>query len=404
MSSSQPIKNHQRKIRVLQIITRLIVGGAQETVMLIADKLDKDRYQVEVICGPQTGSEGSLIEEIRRRGIPLTILPDLVREIAFVKDCRAFWKLYKMMKTGAFDIVHTNSSKAGILGRWAAWLAKVPIVVHTVHGWGHHEHQRAIVRRLFIWLERISAAVTDRLVVVSPRNIEKGLADRIASREKYITIRSGIELDEFMHPSMERPAMRARLGISPDAPVVGTVTRLSPQKAPADFVTAAIAVAEAIPSAHFVIVGDGPLRGQLEAMIAQAGLQHRFHLTGLRRDVPELLTAFDVFALPSLWEGLPRVLPQAMAAGLPIVATAVDGNVEAVNDGENGLLVPPGDSERLSHAIRALLSDQQTAAEMGERGRQRVNEFSAQKMVEDIGRLYQNLLHDKAFSESLTHG
>ena len=392
-----------RKIRVLQVITRLIVGGAQETVMLIADMLDKDHYQAEVVSGPQTGSEGSLIEEIRRRGIPLTILPELVREIDFSKDCRAFWKLYKMMKTGAFDIVHTNSSKAGILGRWAARLAKVPVVVHTVHGWGHHEYQQALVRKLFVWLEKISAAITDKLVVVSPHDIEKGLADRIAAQEKYITIRSGIELDEFMHPSMKRPAMRAQLGISPDAPVVGTVTRLSPQKAPADFVAAAIAVAAAMPSAHFVIVGDGPLRGQIEVMIAQAGLQHRFHLTGLRRDVPELLAAFDVFVLSSLWEGLPRVLPQAMAAGLPIVATAVDGNVEAVTDGENGILVPPGDSERLSQAIRALLSDRQTAAEMGEAGRQRVNEFSAQKMVEALGRLYQNLLHDKAFSESLIH-
>jgi glycosyltransferase involved in cell wall biosynthesis len=384
--------NRHRQIRVLQVITRLIIGGAQETVMLIADMLDKDHYQVEVVSGPQTGPEGSLIEEIRRRGIPLTILPDLVREIDFVKDCRAFWKLYKMMKTGDFDIVHTNSSKAGILGRWAAWLAKVPVVVHTVHGWGHHEYQRAFVRKLFVWLEKISAAITDKLIVVSPHNIEKGLADRIASRDKYITIRSGIELDEFMHPSMERPAMRALLDISPEALVVGTVTRLSPQKAPADFVMAAIATAEAMPSAHFVIVGDGPLRGQLEAMIAQAGLQHRFHLTGLRRDIPELLAAFDAFVLTSLWEGLPRVLPQAMAAGLPIVATAVDGTAEVVINGDNGILVPPGDRQKLSEAITSLLCDRRTAANMGKNGRSRVAEFSAQKMAEDIDRLYQTLL------------
>lgn len=386
--------NKSRKIRVLQVITRLIVGGAQETVMLIADMLDKNRYQVEVLSGPQTGSEGSLIEEVRRRGIALTILPELVREIDVAKDGKALWKLYKMMKTGAYDIVHTNSSKAGILGRLAAWLARVPVIVHTVHGWGHHEYQNPLMRRLFILAERISAACTDQLVVVSSHNIEKGLADRIASREKYLTIRSGIELEHFMYPTKGRPAMRAQLGIPFEALVVGTVTRLSAQKAPTDFVAAATTVAKAVPSTHFVIVGDGPLRSQVEAMIAQAGLQHRFHLTGVRRDVPEVLTAFDVFVLTSLWEGLPRVLPQAMAAGLPIVATAVDGNADAVIHGENGLLVPPGDWQRFAQAIVSLLDDRQTSVRMGESGRRRVIEFGAQKMVEDTDRLYQILLRE----------
>jgi glycosyltransferase involved in cell wall biosynthesis len=200
-----------------------------------------------------------------------------------------------------------------------------------------------------------------------------------------------------LHPSIERSAIRAQLGISPDALVVGTVTRLSPQKAPADFVTAAIDVNKAVPLAHFVIVGDGPLRRQIETLIQQSRTATRFPSYRFAKRYSELLAAFDVFVLSSLWEGLPRVLPQAMAAGLPIVATAVDGNAEAVNDGENGILVPPGDCERLSQAIRSLLSDRQTAARMGERGRQRVNEFSAQKMMEDIDWLYQNLLQDNAF-------
>lgn len=389
---SRQSKLRDRPYRVLFVITRLIVGGAQETVMLLAEGLDKKHFQTEVLCGPQTGTEGSLIEDVRRRGIPLTILSDLVRELDLIKDIKAFWKLYRVMKAGGYDIVHTNSSKAGILGRWAAWLAGIPVIVHTVHGWGHHDYQQSLVQRLFIWLERISAAITQRLIVVSTRNIEKGLADRIATKEKYLTIRSGIELEAFMHPVRDRASMRALLEIPLTAPVVGTVTRLSAQKAPTDFTAAAIEIAHSAPDTHFVMVGDGPLRGEVEGMIEKAGLQKRFHLTGLRRDVADLLTTFDIFVLSSLWEGLPRVLPQAMAAGLPIIASAVDGNTEAVRANENGILVPPGDRAALAQAMSQLLQDRQRAMKMGESGRARVQEFSVQKMVEDHERLYFELM------------
>ncbi len=389
---SRQSKLRDRPYRVLFVITRLIVGGAQETVMLLAEGLDKKHFQTEVLCGPQTGTEGSLIEEVRRRGIPLTILPDLVRELDLIKDIKAFWKLYRFMKAGGYDIVHTNSSKAGILGRWAAWLAGTPVIVHTVHGWGHHDYQQRLVQRVFVWLERISAHIAQRLIVVSTRNIEKGLADRIATKEKYFTIRSGIELEAFMRPARDRASMRALLEIPLTAPVVGTVTRLSAQKAPTDFAAAAIEIAQTAPDTHFVMVGDGPLRGEVEGMIVKAGLQKRFHLTGLRRDVADLLTTFDIFVLSSLWEGLPRVLPQAMAAGLPIIASAVDGNTEAVRANENGILVPPGDRAALAEAMSQLLQDRQRAMKMGESGRARVQEFSVQKMVEDHERLYFELM------------
>jgi glycosyltransferase involved in cell wall biosynthesis len=182
------------------------------------------------------------------------------------------------------------------------------------------------------------------------------------------------------------------LSIPPDASVVGTVTRLSPQKAPLDFVAAAAQVAAQRPDVHFVVVGDGPLRAEVEAQIAAAGFTDRFHLTGLRRDVPDLLHSFDVFALTSLWEGLPRVLPQAMAAGLPIVATAADGNAEAVEDGVNGLLTPPGDPQALAEGVLRLLDDPALATQMSAAGRERADEFGARKMVDDIAALYETLL------------
>jgi glycosyltransferase involved in cell wall biosynthesis len=382
------------RIKVLQIITRLIIGGAQETAMLIADMLDRDRFDVAVLSGPQTGSEGSLIDEVRGRGIPLTIVPALVREISPAKDLLAVFKMAAFIKRGRFDIVHTNSSKAGVLGRWAAWLAGTPIIVHTVHGWGHNDRQRPLVRRVFILLEQITQRITDRLVVVSPRNIEKGLADGIATPEKYITIRSGIGLAHFRQPTRPRDAVRSELGIPPGAPVVGSVTRLSPQKAPLDLVGAAALVAAQRPDVHFVAVGDGPLRAKVEARIAALGLTDHFHLTGLRRDVPDLLHSFDLFALSSLWEGLPRVLPQAMAAGLPIVTTAADGSAEAVTDGVNGFLTPPGDAQAMAAALLQLLDDPALASKMGEAGQDRADEFSARKMVDDIAALYEALLTD----------
>jgi glycosyltransferase involved in cell wall biosynthesis len=380
------------RIRVLHVITRLIVGGAQENTMLTAALLDADRHAVAVGCGPQTGPEGSLIPEVRERGIPLTILPSLVREVNPLKDMAALVALVRLIRRGRYDVVHTHSSKAGILGRWAAYLAGAPVIVHTVHGWGHHDRQHPLVRHLYIVLEQLTQRITDRLIVVSPRNIQKGLADGIATSEKYVTIRSGIDLERFWQPSRPPEAVRGELGIPLRVPVVGTVTRLSPQKAPLDFVTVAAQVAAQRQDVHFVLVGDGPLRPDVEAQVSALGLTARVHLTGLRRDVPDLMHSFDVFALTSLWEGLPRVLPQAMVTGLPIVATAVDGNAEAVADGVNGYLTPPGDPRAMATALLGLLETPALSKSMGEAGQAKAGEFDLRKMVSDIAALYRVLL------------
>jgi len=380
------------RIHVLHVITRLIVGGAQENTMLTAALLNPGRYAVDVVSGPQTGPEGSLIPEVRARGVHLSILPSLVREVNPFKDAAALVALIRLIRRVQYDVVHTHSSKAGILGRWAAYLADVPVVVHTVHGWGHHDRQHPLVRRFYILLEQVTQRITNRLIVVSPRNTQKGLVDGIATAEKYIAIRSGIELDRFWKPSRPREAVRAELGIPSEVAVVGTVTRLSPQKAPLDFVDTASQVVAQRQDVHFVIVGDGPLCSDVEARVAALDLAGRVHLVGLRRDIPDLMHSFDVFALSSLWEGLPRVLPQAMAAGLPIVATAVDGNAEAVTDGVNGFLTPPGDPRAMAVSLLRLLEEPSLARRMGEAGRARVGEFDARKMVSDVAGLYEALL------------
>lgn len=378
--------------KVLHPITRMIVGGAQENTMLTAQLLDPERWDVDVVCGPQTGTEGSLIETTRERGISLLIEPTLVREINPIKDAQAFFRLLSLMRDVQYDVVHTHSSKAGILGRWAAKLAGVPVIIHTVHGWGHHERQHPLVRWVYVTLEKLTLPITDKLIVVSGLNIDKGLADGIGTRDDYVVIRSGIEMDRFGNPQKSREEMRTELGIPQEASVVGTVTRLSPQKAPLDFVAMAVKIAAQNPETYFVMVGDGPLRGDVEAAIAEAGLTDQFVLTGLRRDVPELLTVFDVFALTSLWEGLPRVLPQAMSTTLPVVATTSDGNAEIISEGKNGYLVTPGDTAQIAERVLELLDDADKRRQMGEAGCEIAKEYDVRHMVSQIDELYQELM------------
>lgn len=383
------------KVRVLQAITRLIVGGAQELAMFTAASLDPARYETGMLSGPQTGPEGEIISEVRSRGIPLTILPELVREVNPVKDLLALVKLTRFMRQGRYHVVHTHSSKAGILGRVAARLAGIPVVVHTVHGWGFYDGQHPAMRALYIALEKLADRCCDRLVVVSRLNADKGLAVGISRPEKYVTIHASIDVDRYAHPTTDPAAVRAALGIPAGVPVVGTVGRLSPQKAPLDWMQAAAVVAQAIPEARFVYVGDGPLRPQVESLVAELGLADRVILAGLRRDVPDLLGILDVFALSSRWEGLPLVIPQAMAAGVPVVCTRVDGTEEAIADGVTGLLVPPAQPRALGESIVSLLQDPARARHIALAGRRRAEDFDVREMVSATDRLYRELLAQK---------
>jgi glycosyltransferase involved in cell wall biosynthesis len=381
------------KLPVLHVITRLIVGGAQENTMLTAALLDSQRYAVDVISGPQTGPEGSLIEEVQARGVPLDIYPNLRREIAPWRDLLALVQLTRRMHRKHYTIVHTHSSKAGVLGRLAAKLAGVPTIVHTVHGWSFHEHMSPLRRRLFVALEKLAASFTDAMIVVAEPDIEKGLHEGIGHRDQYRMIRSSISLERFDPATVDGTAVRRELDLSLEAPVLGNVGRFSAQKNPLDWVRVASRVARAIPDCRFLLVGDGPLRAEVEALIAEEGLAERFVLTGLRRDVPRMLAAMDVFLLTSLWEGLPRVIPQAMSMRVPVVANRADGTVEAISHDETGFLAEPGDLEALAQYSLTLLRDAERRRAMGARGRKfATHEFDVQEMVARIDRLYQALL------------
>ncbi len=380
-------------IPVLHPITRLIVGGAQENTMYTAALLDPARYHAEILSGPQTGPEGSLIEEVRARGVPLTILPTLLRQISPLNDLRALRSLIRLMRRKRFTIVHTHSSKAGVLGRLAAKRARVPVIVHTVHGWSFHDHMPPAKRRLYVHLERFAARFTDAMIVVAEPDIEKGLREGIGAPEQYRLIRSAIPLDEFDPATVDRTAARHALGLPLDAPVLGNVGRFSAQKNPLDWVRIAGKVARQLPDCHFLLVGDGPLRAEVEAALVEEGITERTVLTGLRRDVPRMIAAMDVFLLTSLWEGLPRVIPEAMAMRVSVVANRADGTAEAISHGETGFLCDPGDLDEAAAYCVQLLTQPALRAEMGNRGRAfALREFDVRQMVAQIDQLYQELL------------
>jgi glycosyltransferase involved in cell wall biosynthesis len=382
-----------QKIKVINPITRLIVGGAQETVIETCACINKDRFEMQIVAGPQTGPEGELISAVKKRRIPLTLIPELVREINPVKDSIAAYKLVKMFKREQPHIVHTHSSKTGIIGRWAARLAGVPVIVHTVHGWGHHPYQQPLIQKIYIFAEQKTVPFTDKLIAVSTLNVDKGLKDHIGTREKYAVIHSCINLDDFSRPRVDPLSLRKALGIDAASLVVGTVSRLSHQKNPLDFVRMAAQVKKDIPTARFLFVGDGPLRVETEALIRELHLEQDIILAGLRMDVPDLLHAMNIFTLTSLWEGLPRVIPQAMMAGLPVVANNVDGNAEIIRDGVNGFLTPPGNVSLMAERIVRLLKDQPLKQAIVAQGRETAaQEFSLHDMVKKIETLYDELL------------
>jgi glycosyltransferase involved in cell wall biosynthesis len=379
------------RVRVLHLITRLIVGGAQENTIASVERVDPGKYDSHLWCGPQTGLEGSLFQDARERGESPRVLPNLVREISPLRDLAVTLELTRLLRRERFDIVHTHCSKAGIVGRVAARMAGVPHITHTHHGLSFHDRMNPVLRRFFIALERMMAAWTHPMISVSERTTSVGLSAGVGRPEDYRLIRSGIPLTTFGPDAERGAAVRRELGIAEGEVVVGSVGRLTAQKNPLDFVELASGVLASHRNATFLYVGDGPLMDAVAEVIAERGLAERVRLLGLRTDVPDLLRAMDIFVLTSLWEGLPRVVLQALATGLPVVAYDTAGIMEAVEEGRNGYLVATGDVARMvEHAVR-LVSDAELRGRMGEAARELDHAFSEEGMIRDLEALYNEM-------------
>jgi glycosyltransferase involved in cell wall biosynthesis len=392
-------------IKVCHIITKLELGGAQQNTLYTVKSLDRRRFVPLLI----TGSEGVLVEEAKLyHDVKQYYLPELVREIRPIKDLVAFYKIWQILRrekraTPQMSlIVHTHSSKAGILGRWAAQFAGVSCIIHSIHGFGFHEYQSTLMRYLFISLEWLTSKITTHFIAVASANIEAGTRVGLFSQSQVSLIRSGIDLARFQdlceYPASKIQDIREKilqeLRISPHKKIVGMIACFKPQKAPLDFVGAMKMVADIHPDVHAIMIGDGVLRPQIETMIARYHLENVISLLGWRTDIPELLRMCQVLVLTSLWEGLPRVCPQAMAVGIPIVATNIDGIPEAVHDGVNGFLVQPGNIQEIAEKISYLLSNPEIAKNMGIQGQKYVQEFDIQRMVQQQEALYHSLVSE----------
>jgi len=383
------------RIPVIHIITMLELGGAQQNTLYTVTRLSRDRFKPYLIAGPG----GILDQEAQAlEGVGVFFVPKLRREINPFADLSALGqirrKIRQVLKSnpGVPAVVHTHSSKAGILGRWAARLEKVTAVIHTFHGFGFHPWQAGPVRGAFQLAEILTSKVTDGFIMVSRANERVARSLGITGGRRVALIRSGISLEEFSHRPELRGRIRRELSIPDGMKVVTQISCFKAQKSPVDFVKVAAKIAPLEPGAFFLMVGDGVLRPQVESAIARCGLKGRLRLLGWRRDIPEILHDTDVLLLTSLWEGLPRVLPQAMAVGVPAVVTRVDGSPEAVLDGVNGFVVEPRDVEGMAARVVQLLRDPELRRKMGEEGRKRVQEFDIDEMVRKQEEFYLELV------------
>jgi UDP-GlcNAc:undecaprenyl-phosphate GlcNAc-1-phosphate transferase len=388
-------------VRVVHIITRLILGGAQENTLYTAIGQHSDpRFDVTLLCGIDEAGEGNMFGEANRAGVKTVVLPSLLREIRPLTDLKAVFDVYRFLKKGRFTIVHTHSSKAGIIGRIAARAAGVPAVVHTIHGVAFHEFQSGWRNQLYIGLERLCAPLCGRIVSVSQRLGEAALGLGIGRPEQHMTVFSGIDLDLFLSVRERLSVEDAKrlAGIPPEAQVVGKIARLFPLKGHEQFLAVAAEISRQMPEVYFLLVGDGPLREELKADASRLGLGDRVVMVGrvLPETVPQYIQAMDVVVHTSLREGIARVLPQAGAVGKPVVTFDLDGAPEVVRDGVSGYLVPALDTNQVAQRTVELLRDPERRRAFGEVGRAFAAEhFSVDGMVTRLGAIYMELLAER---------
>jgi len=386
-------------MKVVHVITRLILGGAQENTLLTVDDqhyLWKD--DVVLISGPAIGPEGSLVERARQRQLDLRIIPELRREIHPRRDWHSYRQILRFLRDLKPDIVHTHSSKAGILGRAAAHRLKIP-VVHTIHGSPFHPFQSRLAYHLYRGAEIWAASRCDKLISVCDAMTNQYVAAGVAPREKFVTVYSGMEVEPFLNPARPRDSIRSELGFRPEHVVVGKVARLFELKGHEYVIAAARTVAAQNPQVRFLFVGDGLLRAQLEEQISRIGLSEKFVFTGLVPSdrIPELIGAMDIVVHASLREGLARVLPQGLIAGKPVISYDIDGAREVVIPNETGYLLPPQSVTELAESIVELAGNSALREHLGQTGRQKfTGQFRHETMTQRLREIYQQVLGKSA--------
>jgi glycosyltransferase involved in cell wall biosynthesis len=365
-------------------------AGAQRNTLLTLKGLVRDGYEAELICGPG----GPLIQKAKAIGAEVHVIPNLVRRVDPLNDLLTFFRLYRLFRSRKYEIVHTHSTKAGFLGRLAAWVANVPVIVHTHHG-VPFEINGDLKSRIYISLERLVGPATDCMVCVGEVLRQELLAWKIAASEKLTTIYSGIDFSSYV-PKRTASQTKRELGLERSWPIIGSVGRLSEQKAQYYLVESIALLRDHYPQIKLLLVGEGDLRSLLERRIQDLGLSANVSLLGERDDIADLLKIFDVYAMSSRWEGVGRALTEAMYWGLPVVATSVNGVKELIIHEETGLLVPPHDPSALASVIDRLVSDPELASRLGSNAHKKARALmDGEHMITAVEELYERLKRSK---------
>jgi len=385
--------------KILHIITRLDMGGSAQNTLLTCLKLSR-KFEMILVCGLSQESNmidsereavDRQIEIARANGVRIFQIPPLLRRISPLNDLRALYDLVRLIKAEKPDVVHTHTSKGGILGRLAAKIARVSLIVHTPHGHVFFGHFGPILSRIFLWAERLFAPLTDRVVALTAGESKDYMDLNVYPGKKIVSIHSGVDVEKFKQVPVSVVEKKRSLGLDQNGLVVGFIGWLLPIKGPMHLLKAMEGVWRDHDETVLVFIGKGDLDVDLRAEALKTGANGRVNFLGWRNDIDEIMPIFDIFVLPSLNEGMGRVLVEAMAAGKPIVASNVGGIPDLVKHDHNGLLVPPGDEKALAAAIEQLINDPAKAKMMGQRGKERCHQFSIEAMIEKIDALYMEL-------------
>jgi glycosyltransferase involved in cell wall biosynthesis len=393
--------------RIFHIITRMDRGGSAQNTLLTCAALSRGYEQVLIhglslesrMTEPEKRAVAQGIQEAEKKGVKVIPLSSLVRKVDPVRDFSALISLWRLMVREKPDIVHTHTSKAGILGRLAARLAGVPAVVHTPHGHVFYGHFGSLTSKIYLLVERIMSRITDRLIALTQGERDDYIALSACHPKKVVTIHSGVDIDRYLNVKVNVKGKRKSLGLKPEGLVVGTVGWLLPIKGPMYSLKAMTEVWKRHPETILVYVGKGDLEEELRREASRMGASEKVRFLGWRNDIPEIMPIFDIFVLPSLNEGMGRVLVEAMAAGRPLVASNVGGIPDLISQGENGMLVPPADPKALARELAFLISNPDIRREMGERGRRMAVQFGTDSMIQKIDQLYLDVLAEKGRSE-----
>jgi len=379
----------------------MAAGGAPPIMLAMLKALRENGYHVELVTGLANRTEKDLLPDIHKGEFKVTVISQLVRNFSPLNDMVAFLKLRRFIKKKGFDIVHTHTTKAGIIGRFAARSAGTPHIFHSTHGHIFEGYLNPVLTKLYISVERMAAGWTHKIITLTHKEIDEYLAWGIGRRECFQCIYNGIEVEQYFKNEFDADAFRERIGIPQAAIVLTTVGRLVPVKGHIFLLEALSAVLAALQEQgdhqlRCLIVGDGELRESLQCKAKGLGLADYVVFLGHQEDVTPYLMVSDVFVLPSLNEGFGLVIAEAMASGLPVVATRVGGVPEIVIDGETGVLIPAKDAKALAEGILTILQDRPRLRQMGEANRKRVREaFSLEKMNHEVELLYKEVLAPK---------